>query len=572
MAGSTDESDVAIATRAERLAKLARVDSAVQLYDTLVARIFAEQTHNSAFGLQVRYRLARFLELNQRNVRALEVATQLAEDAAAAAAYDVEVRARLLRALIFEVAENGPLCRVALDRARETLEAAALDSLRSEYLIRASSYERFFGDPEQALAYARQALQVAERHGRFDDVGTAHFLIAALQPELPTTQRLYHLRADARAQRRHGDELASALALINVASVLDAAGRLGAAIAAMDSARTQLADMLDNGYADLRYAYTVDRELANMLRRDGRLPEAYDVLARAYRLETEYAYGQTAADVLAAEERLRDESRAEALSTQTRLLESERRLRYVFQGGILVAMLLLAVLALYVRRLSRAQAALREESERQLTLRAEIHHRVKNNFQTVISLLELQAERVRDEESAERFRSMAARLHGLAAVHEELDQAATQGAYTLEAYVHNLVQQLRSLAPPGPPPVFDLSIPPVEWPVKAVATLGMLLNELIANSFKHASPGDQALRIAIAITQDGSRVELRYRDNGQPSIAIDPAGESHHEGAGLGQAVIRSLVRQLRGELALERDGETAVTFPLPAPPSPPPD
>jgi len=205
------------------------------------------------------------------------------------------------------------------------------------------------------------------------------------------------------------------------------------------------------------------------------------------------------------------------------------------------------------------QASLREKE----TLLKEIHHRVKNNFQLVTSLLSLQSMSVNDEHLEREFSEAQGRVRSMALVHEKLYQSADLGSIDFAEYAREMSQSLaRSFAGGRRAPNIAVNAVEVRLGVDKAIPCGLILNELVTNSCKHAFPeswrGDPA--IAVDLSEEGGAVTLRVSDNGV-GIADAVALEQPQT---FGLSLVSLLARQLRGTIRVARDGGTAVTVEFP--------
>ena len=205
----------------------------------------------------------------------------------------------------------------------------------------------------------------------------------------------------------------------------------------------------------------------------------------------------------------------------------------------------------------RHDQALRVALGEKETLLKEVYHRVKNNLAVITSLFNLQvrampvgAARTALQESAERVRAMAL-------VHEKLYQSANLSSISLEGYVVDLCRQLATAAAADARGiVLTVKVDPIEVGLDTAVPLGLLLNELVSNSFKHGFPEMRAghIRVSLKCGADGDS-ELVVADDG---IGFPPAFQPRG-GSSLGLRLAANLSGQLGGELSLEnRDGAYA--------------
>ncbi|MBZ2172425.1 sensor histidine kinase [Nitratidesulfovibrio sp. SRB-5] len=181
--------------------------------------------------------------------------------------------------------------------------------------------------------------------------------------------------------------------------------------------------------------------------------------------------------------------------------------------------------------------------EKEILLR-EVHHRVKNNLQLIVSLLNLQAAYADGAADRERFIESRNRVASMALAHEELYRANDLASVNVADYVERLARKLAQSSVDAEVEL-ALDLPPLFLPVSAAIPCGLILNELVTNAIKHAFPGRDAGRIAIAARRHGRQVEVRVSDDGAGlPEGFDPAG-----GATLGMQLVGSLVAQLGGRL-----------------------
>ena len=205
-----------------------------------------------------------------------------------------------------------------------------------------------------------------------------------------------------------------------------------------------------------------------------------------------------------------------------------------------------------------------EQSERLATLLREVHHRVKNNLAIVASLLRLQANRLADPEAARAVRDSQQRIEAMSLLHQSLYQTDDVRAVDMRRYVADLVQSL-SAAYSYTAADFDLAleVAPLQLEIDVAVPLGLILNELLTNAFKHVigqlGPGRPALRVALSPAPAGGLL-LEVQDNGP---GFDPAASD--AATSFGQRLITVLTGQLGGHLDLDVTQGAHYRLSLPA-------
>ena len=220
------------------------------------------------------------------------------------------------------------------------------------------------------------------------------------------------------------------------------------------------------------------------------------------------------------------------------------------------------------------EETLRQSIEEKAVLVREIHHRVKNNLQVVVSLLSLQSNYTDDPKALAAFEDTEGRVRAIAAIHETLYARSDLAEIEFAAYLSNLVQDLLKLhtrVPGGI--VLDLTTEEMALPMEQAIPLGLIANELVINSLKHGIPeGRGKLTVALAYQREGEQpasgesldqgwAQLTVADNG-PGV---PDGIDLPQARSMGFRLLNLLVKQLHGRMELSQGpGATVkVDFPL---------
>ena len=186
--------------------------------------------------------------------------------------------------------------------------------------------------------------------------------------------------------------------------------------------------------------------------------------------------------------------------------------------------------------------------EKELLLR-EIHHRVKNNLQIISSLLNLQAGHIKDEEILDHFNDYQNRIRSISLVHEKLYSSSDIAQVEISSYTQHLVDDLVRNYGRHDLDIF-VDIPEVKVGIDTAIPCGLIINELVSNSLKHAFPDNKPGEIRIKFNKNASNeFELVIQDNG---VGISPEIDLKHSET-LGLELVSSLVQQLDGSLKIEK-------------------
>jgi PAS domain S-box-containing protein len=193
--------------------------------------------------------------------------------------------------------------------------------------------------------------------------------------------------------------------------------------------------------------------------------------------------------------------------------------------------------------------------EKELLLR-EIHHRVKNSLQLISSLLTLQASEIDDKEITARYKESENRIHTIALIHESLYQSTNISNINFGDYVEVLVEDIMNSFEVSTNKIkTTLELENYNLGIETAIPLGLIINELVSNSLKHAFNGYDNGEIKIILEKKDETYTLTVEDNG---IGL-PGGFKFEETSSLGILLINSLVNQLEGELDVEVNGGTLV-------------
>jgi PAS domain S-box-containing protein len=201
----------------------------------------------------------------------------------------------------------------------------------------------------------------------------------------------------------------------------------------------------------------------------------------------------------------------------------------------------------------RIHAALAEK----VVLLKEVHHRVKNNLQIISSLLELQSDYIEGEGSKRFIRESQDRIRSMALVHEQLYKSEDLSVIDFAGYVDELVMSLyRSSVVDQDKILAVVEVRDIELGIDEAIPCGLIINELVSNSLKHAFPGNRRGSISIrGFLDEGGYVCLTVSDTG---IGLSP-GFDLATLESLGLQIVSLLTKQLHGSLDIRGDNGMAV-------------
>lgn len=182
----------------------------------------------------------------------------------------------------------------------------------------------------------------------------------------------------------------------------------------------------------------------------------------------------------------------------------------------------------------------------------EIHHRVRNNMQIISSLINLQANRLDDEETKTALKESQNRIKSMALVHEKLYQSDDLSHINFFDYVKNMVRGLFYSYNAGEQVKLVLDVDEVQLNIETAVPCGLIISELVSNSLKYAFPtGIGEIQISLQKLED--EYELTIGDNG---VGF-PEELDYQKTESLGLQLVNTLVNQVEGEIELDRSKGT---------------
>ena len=190
----------------------------------------------------------------------------------------------------------------------------------------------------------------------------------------------------------------------------------------------------------------------------------------------------------------------------------------------------------------------------------EIHHRVKNNMQIISSLLRIQARNIKNKKLHEAFKTCQNRIRSMALIHEKFYKSEDLTRIELDKYIKDLILHLFHTYGINPDVIkLDTEMENVHIEINRAISLGLIVNELVSNSLRHAFPYGKKGKIRIRLQNTlNNKFKLVISDNGVGIPNIDFSNAKS-----LGMQLVNDLVRQIDGHMDIKREGGTffQITF-----------
>jgi two-component sensor histidine kinase len=208
----------------------------------------------------------------------------------------------------------------------------------------------------------------------------------------------------------------------------------------------------------------------------------------------------------------------------------------------------------------------RQELDVKTTMIQEVHHRVKNNLQTIAATLRMQSRRTRQPEALQAINDAVSRILSVAVIHEYLSKDEKQSINIREIFQRIVVQNRQVSAIPGQNITFSVDGPNIYLPSQQATASALVVNELVQNAVEHGFETIKEGTVRVILEDKGDVVHLEVRDDGDPlpddfGIALSTS---------LGLQIVRTLVQgDLHGWVEIKNvDGEVVATVEFPKPTS----
>ncbi|MCC5941304.1 MAG: PAS domain S-box protein [Balneolaceae bacterium] len=205
----------------------------------------------------------------------------------------------------------------------------------------------------------------------------------------------------------------------------------------------------------------------------------------------------------------------------------------------------------------KAEEQIKEALNEKNVLLSEIHHRVKNNLAVISGLLQLQAYNLKDSESADMINSSINRIKSIALIHEQLYKSTSFSNISLKENIQKQAEGiLETFSSTDTTDIsLKLDLEEMSININQALPLGLLVNEILTNSLKHAFHNRSQGIISIKLHQTEQYIELFIADDGPGFNEAEISSDS------LGRSLIDTFVQQLEGDLELNSKNGTSYTI-----------
>lgn len=245
------------------------------------------------------------------------------------------------------------------------------------------------------------------------------------------------------------------------------------------------------------------------------------------------------------------------LQSQQQVISAKERQQYYFVIGLLVLLLILIGLFFFIKRIRTEQRKVAESLIEKELLLKEIHHRVKNNLQIVYGLMYKQARISEDHTFKSLMEDAQGRIKSMAMVHQKLYQNNNFSKVDMKGYISELVKDIdTSFSTKNADVDIRIEMPKIRFHMDIAIPLGLILNELITNIYKHAFRDGKG-NVLVAIEKIEDRHQIKVKDNGMGL----PEDLDIKKSTSLGMNLVTGLCHQIRASLDYKNNNGSEFTI-----------
>lgn len=477
--------------------------------------------------------------LNDENDKALQLSLEALELAKEYNFTEKIYRSNWILALIYEMGEDFETCRKYLDDAHEVYKENNLDSVYSVYCIRMSSYYSFLNKNDSALHYAQKGLKYATKYQNAREIRDSYLLLGRFLADSNYKNAIKYKSLAAKKFLELEDYSAASAQFTGASRILLKHNYLDEALKYSDTALKIISKNKSTVYS------TTYEVRSDIFKRIGNLDSAYHYFKMFHDLQEQEHQRNEIIKIKQISEQYQNKKKEE-------LIKSKNNQMILIVS--LLVIIILATILLYIQNrkinsrnkiINLQLAELTKTLKQKQMLLSELQHRVKNNLQHVISILEIQKESVDFNNIEELIRENQNRIHSMALLHRKLNVTDNANEVELCRYVNELSELVKSS--------YDNEKKEIALQVKCeieniniekALPLGLIITELVSNSMKHAfkKQNQGIINIEILNSKNLGLIQFHFRDNG---IGFDFNKQSEK---GLGQEIIKGLIEQLNGK------------------------
>ncbi len=409
------------------------------------------------------------------------------------------------------------------------------------------------GQFENALLNFRRSSEIGRRYGFYNNLSDTYIALTELYTE---TDDLENAEKSGKQALKYAELLQNDFMVVRS---LHSLGRVKIQTGAFDSAILYLKQSIrtaTDDFGDMYYLGLIYRDLSTALEKAGDISESYQAFKKYNELNQLVFNSEADQRIAQLQTEMEVSQKENTISLQNEKLKQQKTTQiYTLILIVLLSCFLFVLYRVFVRRKKYSMLLEKQNKEKEFLLK-EIHHRVKNNLETISSLLALQTAQIENQELQDIMIESQNRVHSMGMIHQNLYQGENLAAIEMKHYFENLGKFIIDSFDAKDRITLAVEMNALELNVDRAIPVGLIVNEMLTNALKYAFPAGKKGKITISLEEDHSYLYLKVADDG-----IGMGGSSGLQGTGFGMQLVRLLTRQLDGKMTLTTKMGTEVFF-----------
>lgn len=409
------------------------------------------------------------------------------------------------------------------------------------------------GQYDEALPYFQRSSEIGNKYGFYNNLSDTYIALT----------ELYSKIGDFRNAEQSGKEALKYAELLQndfmVIRSLHSLGRLKNQEGEYDDAILYLERSIRTAaedFGDMYYLSLVYQDLSHAFEGTGKISESLRAFKTYNELNQKVFNAEADQRIAQLQTEMDVHQKESTISLQNEKLKQQEIIQIftLLLTGLMVFFLFF-LFRVFMRRKKYSLLLEKQNKEKEFLLK-EIHHRVKNNLETISSLLALQTAQVDNEELREIMQESQNRVQSMGIIHQNLYQGENLSAIEMKNYFENLGRYIIDSFDAADRISLECNMAPFQLNVDRAIPIGLIVNEIMTNSLKYAFPHNRKGKIRINLKEENSHLYLSVADDG---VGIDK--DSQVKGTGFGTQLVGLLTQQLDGKMTLSTQVGTEVFF-----------
>jgi two-component sensor histidine kinase/Tfp pilus assembly protein PilF len=407
--------------------------------------------------------------------------------------------------------------------------------------------------PEEAIQYFEHSAILGERYGFYNNISDTFIALSNLQTQLGN----------------YPEAKKSALEALRYAELLENDFMIMRSYFSLGKVSFALQDYLEasnyfetsitkanDDFGDKFYLSLVYEELSKAYEGAGAFEKAFLTSRKSEEFRKDVFTAEAEERIALIQTQMEVAQKENTIKLQEAKLSQQKIIQVLYLTIAVVLVLILFLLyRVYIRKRSYSLLLEKKNEEKEFLLR-EIHHRVKNNLETISSLLSLQISKIKNREFQQVMEETYTRVQSMGMIHLQLYGEKNLKGVEMKYFFESLGQFILETFDAENRVEVDIDMSTLKLDVDLAIPIGLIVNELISNSLKYAFPNQGKGEIRVSLYEKEEILLLEVADDG---VGIKP--DFIPLGTGFGSELISLLTRQLDGKMTLIKSPGAAFSF-----------